>query len=122
MTTCVGSAKARRQRLFAFELPRGEYAADSAAESDLPSQAVASPLVMSALKKYARPHRVTIGTSRCHGRHAGRGRRPARALPLRLNDPHCFTRTTNPLAGITAFSRWCEDQMVAPRLPTLAPP
>jgi hypothetical protein len=31
VTTCVGSAKARCQRLFAFELLRGEYAADSAA-------------------------------------------------------------------------------------------
>jgi steroid delta-isomerase-like uncharacterized protein len=31
VTTCVGSAKARRQKLFAFELLRGEYAADSAA-------------------------------------------------------------------------------------------
>jgi hypothetical protein len=37
VTTCVGSAKAPRQRLFAFEPLRGEYAADSAAESDLPS-------------------------------------------------------------------------------------
>ena len=28
VTTCVGSAKARRERLFAFELLRGEYAAE----------------------------------------------------------------------------------------------
>jgi hypothetical protein len=34
---------------------------------------------------------------------------------LRLNDPHCFTRTTNPLAGTTAFSRACRRE-AGPRI------